>query len=113
MSRSQITNRLEELAGNLAFADYSHELLIMSQKYAALVEAAESVLAWRISDFDTIAEMFYRETGYLRPGKDYPVGMGGETVRKEAADAWNVWVDRKNAELTAQLTAAIAAAKAK
>lgn len=31
-----------------------------------------------IDEFEQLAERFYRETGYLAPGKDYPAMLAGD-----------------------------------
>lgn len=40
--------------------------------------------------FERIAEVFYRQTGYLRPGKDASPQTGSSTDERHAA--WDAWI---------------------
>jgi hypothetical protein len=42
------------------------------------------------AQFDAIAEKFYQETGFLRPGKSAPMEMSAVTQRRRE-DAWATW----------------------
>jgi hypothetical protein len=41
--------------------------------------------------FERIAAEFYEDTGYLRPGKDVPAAVGGESYDRERNAAWKIW----------------------
>lgn len=77
-------------------------------------EALEAVHDWRglcdandMETFERIGEMFRKDTGYLRPGKDDARGYDREKVDT----AWYEWTKKKNAELDAQIRAALAKAQ--
>ena len=57
--------------------------------------------------FDRIAEEFYRDTGCMRPGKDIPLGFGGDNYRDRCRIEWDAWVERKNDELDAMIERAL------
>lgn len=62
--------------------------------------------------YEADAEAFYRETGYLSPGKDVPMAMGGQDER-ERRNAYDVWSAKRNqAQQAAILEAAAALASA-
>ena len=42
--------------------------------------------------FEYMAELFYKKTGLMAPGKDSPVACG-VTDREERQEAWKVWVN--------------------
>ena len=42
--------------------------------------------------FERIAEVFYNETGYLRPGKSYPMGF---EPPQDRLSIWNEWCAKK------------------
>jgi len=60
----------------------------------------------RLHAWERIGADFYRDTGYLRPGKDEP--MGFETPDAERADAWKAWTAEQNARIDAALREALA-----
>jgi hypothetical protein len=79
-----------------------------------IVAALREVHDWRgLCDdgpnetFERIAEMFYRDTGMLRPGKDQAAALGGFPTDEARRDAWSEWVTRKNNELDAKIRAAL------
>lgn len=41
--------------------------------------------------FERNAERFYRETGYMAPGKSMPLEMGGMFTDEERGIAWDTW----------------------
>lgn len=41
-------------------------------------------------DFDKVADIFYRQTGFMRPGKDDSRGVHS---RDQRIDAWEKWLD--------------------
>ncbi len=80
-------------------------------------EALQAVHDWRglcdaddLETFERIGEMFQRDTGYLRPGKDDPrlIGEGAEAERDRK---WNEWITKKNGEINARIRAALAASR--
>lgn len=94
---------------------------ISCELHLAAPELAEVVRAtqwWRgfpgessIALFERIGAAFRRETGFLRPGKDY---SARENVDEQArSDAWGEWCERKNDELDAKIAAALTKAGAK
>ena len=48
--------------------------------------------------FEYMAELFYKKTGLMAPGKDSPAALG-VTDREERQDAWKVWVNEFYREL--------------
>ena len=77
-------------------------------------EALEAVHDWRglcdadnLETFERIGEMFRKDTGYLRPGKDDARGYDREKV----SAAWDAWVRKKNDDLNARIRAALAKAQ--
>lgn len=48
-----------------------------------------------LEDFEEVAEAFHRETGFMRPGKDMPMGGGGEHDDDIRRDKFNAWVKSK------------------
>jgi len=90
--------------------DALHELLAGP---AAPLEALRLIHDWRglcdedrLHAWERIGADFYRDTGYLRPGKDEP--MGFETPDGERADAWKAWTAEQNARIDAALREALA-----
>ncbi len=48
--------------------------------------------------FEYMAELFYKKTGLMAPGKDSPAAFG-VTDREERQEAWKVWVNEFYREL--------------
>jgi hypothetical protein len=53
-----------------------------------------------LDEWEEMAEQFYRETGYLAPGKDWPAAMvgdprGDDDVRREK---WIEWRTQRSAK---------------
>jgi len=76
-------------------------------------EALEAVHDWRglcdandMETFERIGEMFRKDTGYLRPGKD-----DARYTTEQRLTAWNDWTKKKNDELDARIRAALAKAQ--
>ncbi len=66
----------------------------------------------QLDQWEDLAEEFYRETGFLRPGKDYPAAAGNPEEREEQRNtAWRIWADVKKGKLLAQVRAALARSK--
>ncbi len=42
--------------------------------------------------FEYMAELFYKETGFMAPGKDSPAGMGA-TDREARQAKWGKWIE--------------------
>lgn len=80
--------------------------------HAALVEALEACAADYINPQDVlanwehIADRFYRETGYLRPGKDPAYRVDSATYEERIA-SWNKWCDANRTRLADLITSAI------
>lgn len=98
----------------LGGAEHTAHLLASSW---AMREALQAVHDWRglcdaddLETFERIGEMFQRDTGYLRPGKDDPrlIGEGAEAERDRK---WNEWITKKNGEINARIRAALAASR--
>lgn len=75
-----------------------------------LREALRLALRWMgdpadaMGTFEDIGEWFYRDTGFLRPGKSEPLECGGRDEERQAA--WNEWTKRTRAHVReAALTA--------
>ncbi len=75
-------------------------------------EALQMIHDWRglcdSSKFETwerIASDFYRDTGFLRPGKSYP--MDCQPDEKEQSAAWKAWVTEQNAKVDDAIRAAL------
>lgn len=58
--------------------------------------------------YEADADAFYRETGYMSPGKDVPMAMGGQNER-ERRDAYDVWSAKRNQAQQAAILEAAAA----
>ncbi len=52
--------------------------------------------------FEYMAELFYKQTGHMAPGKDSPAAFG-VTDREEAQEAWKEWVEHFYSDLFASL----------
>jgi len=50
-----------------------------------------------LGTFEDIAEWFYQDTGFLRPGKSEPLECGDRTEEREAA--WKAWTQRTRAKV--------------
>jgi len=77
-------------------------------------EALQAVHDWRglcdandLETFERIGEMFRKDTGYLRPGKDDARGYDREKV----SAAWDAGGRKKNDEMNARIRAALAKAQ--
>lgn len=88
--------------------------LAASQAEAAeLRKALERAASWMrdpehaTEQFEEIAEMFYRDTGILRPGKSYPLPMSPPSD-EERYRVRHEWCDKKSIEVLTQARAALA-----
>jgi hypothetical protein len=45
--------------------------------------------------FELHAERFYRETGYMAPGKSVPMAMAGSFSDEDRHAAWDAWNHRQ------------------
>lgn len=67
-----------------------------------------------LDQWEDMAKEFYKETGFLRPGKDYPMAAGLDEEREAERNAtWNEWAERRRSEMIARIRAAIARASLK
>lgn len=57
-------------------------------------------------DFESQAEAFRRETGWMRPGKDMASASGGEDDHEKRRAKYNEWVDAKIATARAAIAKA-------
>lgn len=80
-----------------------------------LVEALREVSEWfaltkpPLDQWEDLAEEFHKETGFLRPGKSYPMGYGLDEEREAERDAkWKEWAEKRRADMTARIRAALA-----
>lgn len=61
--------------------------------------------------WEAIAEKFYRETGFLRPGKSVPMEMWTEDHDRRRKEAWATWCAQWKARLVASLSAGLPSAR--
>lgn len=52
--------------------------------------------------FEYMAELFYKQTGYIAPGKDSPTALG-VTDREKTQEVWKEWVEHFYSGLFANL----------
>jgi hypothetical protein len=75
--------------------------------------ALEAVKVWRgvgldpLEHFEAIGEMFYKDTGFLRPGKSEPMECYSEGREEERRKFWEAWVIEKNQALNDRVAAAL------
>ena len=43
--------------------------------------------------FEYMAELFYKDTGFMAPGKDAPAGFYTEKEREEGREKWKEWAE--------------------
>lgn len=93
-------------------------LLDLVEKADALADllrdAAPALLPMSpVEAYDALAEQFYRETGYMAPGKSVPMAMApGEAWERERAPAWDRWRREHSKRLAERLSDAVAAYRA-
>jgi len=80
----------------------------------ALVEQLRDMLArdemGYSERFEHDAERFYRETGFMAPGKSEPLEMsGGDAHQQRRETAWQEWCGKRRAEFHTVLRDAVAA----
>jgi hypothetical protein len=61
--------------------------------------------------FEAIAEKFYQDTGWLRPGKSVPLAMAEKYQGNERDVVWREWCERWRARLIAALSAGLPSAR--
>jgi len=44
--------------------------------------------------FEYMAELFYKETGFMAPGKDAPAGFYTKEEKEEGQTKWKEWVNK-------------------
>jgi hypothetical protein len=105
------------LAEDMSTKDDAKRLADALNDRTALLEVCRSVVGWihnpdenALERFERIAEWFYRETGYLRPGKSE--ALEATSPEGERDKAWNRWVETKNRQMVTALRAAIEKAEA-
>lgn len=84
---------------------------------AALEAARAEVALWKQPGedwneaFERVAEMFRRDTGYLRPGKSVPDAMYYDGLEEERKEAWEKWRAERQENLITALARLDAARK--
>ena len=85
--------------------------------YADLLAVLQEVGEWfaltkpPLDQWEDLAEEFRKETGFLRPGKSYPMAAGLDEEREaERNAAWKDWSERRRADMIARVRSAIAKA---
>lgn len=63
--------------------------------------------------FDRIADEFYRDTGFMRPGKSMPLEMCGVVNEQRREVAWAEWITKKRAAMLTQMQSALLASEGK
>ena len=56
-----------------------------------------------LENWESVAEEFYRDTRFLRPGKSYPLGCEPDPQERNAA--WNTWVKARGLRIAAAIRA--------
>lgn len=56
-----------------------------------------------LENWENVAEEFYRDTGFLRPGKSYPPEL--EPDPEEQRAAWNAWAKARAIRIAAAIRA--------
>jgi hypothetical protein len=77
---------------------------------AALTECGEwfGLTKPPLDQWEDLAEEFRKETGFLRPGKDYPMGAGlTEEQEAERSAVWKTWSEARRDRMIANVRAAI------
>jgi hypothetical protein len=82
---------------------------------AELVAALKEVGEWfgltkpPLDQWEDLAEEFHKETGFLRPGKDYPMGYGLDEAREvERVAAWTAWAEKRRSAMVARVRTLLA-----
>lgn len=80
-----------------------------SEKRLADAAALAASWAWdpdenQLEQFERIASEYYRDTGYLRPGKDDPFG---DSSSKENRERWDAWRAQRSREVLRALRSAL------
>jgi hypothetical protein len=80
-----------------------------------MYEAITSALEWMhdpeadaLEQFERIGQLFYKDTGYLRPGKSYPMDSH---VPEDCEKVWAAWRNQRQAAVITAFIAAIAKAE--
>lgn len=95
--------------GGMAFVPWTK-----TSKALEMRDALEAVKLWRgigmgpLEHFEAIGEMFYKDTGFLRPGKSEPMECYSEEREKERRKVWDGWIKEKSRELNDRVAAALA-----
>ena len=88
---------------SFAVAEKDAEIERLKAENADMRDALEMALSWfhnpeadRLEEWERIAHEFYKETGYLRPGKSWPMG---EPVPDDVDSVWSDWCKRRAIEV--------------
>lgn len=49
-----------------------------------------------VQRFERMAKLFYKDTGFIAPGKDVPAEIGGDEYDRERRAAWDAWLNPSN-----------------
>jgi hypothetical protein len=94
----------EESAANGRLISAAPELLYVAEELGAWFGLTKPPL----DQWEELAEEFHKETGFMRPGKDYPMGAGLDEEREAERNAtWKAWAEKRRTEMIARLRAAI------
>ncbi len=101
--------------GDMQAAVARHDARVAAEARAPLLKALKAVERW-LHDadnpgmtFERLAEDFYRETGFMRPGKDSAAAAHQDPL--ECDIAWSEWRVARAAKVLAECRAAIALAE--
>jgi hypothetical protein len=103
------TNAVKEVCSHLE--QKARELDDAHAEIERLRNALTGALSWfsdpdadKLEQWERIASEFYEETGYLRPGKSYPLGS---YVPDDLDEIWGEWTLRRQRETIANMRAAL------
>lgn len=93
------------------------QIVVALNAYADLLAVLQEVGEWfaltkpPLDQWEDLAEEFRKETGFLRPGKSYPMAAGLDEEREaERTATWAQWVEKRRADMIARVRAALAKA---
>lgn len=98
---------------NTDFAHNAHLIAAAPDLLEALAECGEwfGLTKEPFDQWEDLAEQFHKETGFLRPGKSYPMAAGlSEEREAERSAAWKSWSEKRRDGMIARVRAAIASA---
>lgn len=93
--------------------EHGSELVKRWNEHEELVEAllgcSELLGMVTLDRWEAVAKQFRKETGFLRPGKDYPAGAGLDDEREEERNkAWKEWSLKRHYSMTVRISALLA-----